>query len=81
MSERIAYWLDYDHPYVTYENDYVESVWWALATLHEKGLLNRGHKILPYCARCGTTLSSHEVAQGYEDVEDPSVFGRVRIER
>ena len=74
MSERIAYWLDYDHPYVTYENDYVESVWWALSTLHAKGLLTRGHKILPYCARCGTTLSSHEVAQGYEDVEDPSVF-------
>ncbi|MEO7998925.1 MAG: isoleucine--tRNA ligase, partial [Gemmatimonadaceae bacterium] len=74
MSERIAYWLDYDHPYVTYENNYIESVWWALSTLHDKGLLTRGHKILPYCARCGTTLSSHEVAQGYEDVEDPSVF-------
>ena len=55
-------------------NDYVESVWWALATLFEKGLLYRGHKILPYCARCGTALSSHEVAQGYEDVEDPSVY-------
>lgn len=74
LSERIAYWLDYEHPYVTYSNDYVESVWWALRTLHEKGLLTRGHKILPYCARCGTTLSSHEVAQGYEDVDDPSVF-------
>ena len=74
MSERIGYWLDYDTPYVTYENDYVESVWWALATLHAKGLLVKGHKILPYCARCGTALSSHEVAQGYEDVEDPSVY-------
>ncbi|MGV3709919.1 MAG: isoleucine--tRNA ligase [Gemmatimonas sp.] len=74
MSERIAYWLDYDHPYVTYENDFVESAWWALSTLHSNGLLSRGHKILPYCARCGTTLSSHEVAQGYEDVEDPSVY-------
>lgn len=74
LSERIGYWLDYADPYVTYSNDYVESVWWALRTLHDRGLLYRGHKILPYCARCGTTLSSHEVAQGYEDVEDPSVY-------
>jgi isoleucyl-tRNA synthetase len=74
LSERIGYWLDYEHPYVTYSPDYVESVWWALATLYRRGLLYRGHKILPYCARCGTALSSHEVAQGYEDVEDPSVY-------
>jgi isoleucyl-tRNA synthetase len=74
LSERIGYWLDYDDPYVTYSPDYVESVWWALSTLFRKGLLYRGHKILPYCARCGTALSSHEVAQGYEDVDDPSVY-------
>jgi isoleucyl-tRNA synthetase len=74
LSWRIGYWLDYDHPYVTYSNDYVESVWWALKTLHERGLLYRGHKVLPYCPRCETTLSSHEVALGYEDVEDPSVY-------
>ncbi|MEO8335474.1 MAG: isoleucine--tRNA ligase [bacterium] len=74
LSERIGYWLDYEHPYVTYTNDYVESVWWSLAALHAKGLLYRGHKILPYCARCGTSLSSHEVAQGYQDDEDPSVY-------
>ncbi|HEY5219824.1 MAG TPA: isoleucine--tRNA ligase [Gemmatimonadaceae bacterium] len=74
LSSRIGYWLDYAHPYVTYTNDYVESVWWALKTLHERDLLYRGHKILPYCPRCGTALSSHEVAQGYEDVEDPSVY-------
>jgi isoleucyl-tRNA synthetase len=74
LSARIAYWLDYEHPYVTYSNQYVESVWWALKTLHERDLLYRGHKILPYCPRCGTALSSHEVAQGYEDVEDPSVY-------
>ena len=74
LSARIAYWLDYEHPYVTYTNDYVESVWWALETLFSKNLLYRGHKILPYCPRCGTALSSHEVAQGYEDVEDPSVY-------
>ncbi len=74
VSERMGYWLDYADPYITYSNDYVESVWWALKTLHEKNLLYLGHKILPYCARCGTALSSHEVAQGYEDVEDPSVY-------
>jgi isoleucyl-tRNA synthetase len=74
LSERIAFWLDYAHPYVTYEPDYIESVWWALATLFQRGLLYRGHKILPYCSRCETALSSHEVAQGYEDVEDPSVY-------
>ncbi|HET9453600.1 MAG TPA: isoleucine--tRNA ligase [Gemmatimonadaceae bacterium] len=74
LSERIAYWLDYERPYITYSNEYVESVWWALSTLFAKGLLIRGHKILPYCPRCGTALSSHEVAQGYEDVEDPSVY-------
>ncbi len=74
MSERIGYWLDYSDPYVTYSNDYIESVWWALATLFRRGRLTRGHKVLPYCARCGTTLSSHEVAQGYKDVKDPSAY-------
>ncbi len=74
LSQRTAYWLDYNDPYVTYSHNFVESVWWALRTLHEKSLLVRGHKILPYCARCGTALSSHEVAQGYDDVEDPSVY-------
>jgi len=74
LSERIAYWLDYSDPYVTYSNDYIESVWWALATLFERGLLYRGHKVLPYCPRCETTLSSHEVAQGYKDVKDPSAY-------
>jgi isoleucyl-tRNA synthetase len=74
LSERIGYWLDYSDPYVTYSNNYIESVWWALATLFRRGRLYRGHKVLPYCARCGTTLSSHEVAQGYKDVKDPSAF-------
>ena len=74
LVERIAHWLDYEHPYVTYENGYVESEWWALKTLFDKGLLYQGHKILPYCPRCGTALSSHEVAQGYDDVDDPSVY-------
>ncbi|MFL5593809.1 MAG: isoleucine--tRNA ligase [Gemmatimonadaceae bacterium] len=74
LSERIGYWLDYTDPYVTYSNNYIESVWWALATMFRRGRLYRGHKVLPYCARCGTTLSSHEVAQGYKDVKDPSAF-------
>ncbi len=74
LSERMAYWLNYADPYVTFSNDYVESVWWALAQLHRRGLLYQGYKILPYCPRCETTLSSHEVAQGYKDVEDPSVY-------
>jgi isoleucyl-tRNA synthetase len=74
LSERIGFWLTYDDAYITYTNEYMESVWWALATLHERDLLYRGHKILPYCPRCGTALSSHEVAQGYRDVKDPSVY-------
>ncbi len=80
VSARMGYWLDYDDPYVTYTNEYVESVWWALKTLHTKNLLYQGHKILPYCARCGTALSSHELAQGYEDVEDPSVYVALDLE-
>jgi isoleucyl-tRNA synthetase len=80
LSERIAFWLDYAQPYVTYTNEYIESVWWSLKTLHDRDLLYRGHKILPYCPRCGTTLSSHEVAQGYEDVEDPSVYVALEVE-
>jgi isoleucyl-tRNA synthetase len=74
LSERMGYWLDYEQAYVTYHNAYVESVWWALKTLGERGLLYRGHKILPYCPRCGTALSSHELAQGYRTVTDPSVY-------
>ncbi len=79
MSERVGYWLDFDAAYWTYTNDYVESVWWALATLWRKGLLERGYKIQPYCARCGTTLSSHEVAQNYKETEDPSVWTLFRV--
>src|SRR5207237_10623218 len=74
LSARIGFWLDYAHPYITYTNDYVESVWWALKTLFDRDLLYRGHKILPYCPRCGTALSSHEVAQGYDEVQTNSVY-------
>ena len=74
LSDRVGYWLDYEHPYVTYSNDYIETVWWLLKRLHDKALLYRGHKVLPYCPRCGTALSSHELAQGYDTVQTNSVF-------
>ena len=63
-----------EHPYVSYTDDYIESVWWELKTIDEKVLLYKGHKIVPYCPRCGTALSSHEVAQGYKDVKEVSIF-------
>ena len=74
LSDRIGYWLDYDHPYITYSNDYIETVWWLLHRLHQRDLLYRGHRVLPYCPRCGTVLSSHELAQGYETVTTNSVY-------
>ncbi len=74
LTERIGFWVDIEDAYQTMDATYVESVWWALAQLWEKDLLYEGHKVVPYCVRCGTALSSHEVAQGYADVEDPSVY-------
>lgn len=74
LSDRIGYWLDYDNPYVTCTNDYIESVWWILSRLHQRDLLYRGHRVLPYCPRCGTVLSSHELALGYEDVTTNSIY-------
>ncbi len=79
LTERIGFWLDLEHAYRTLDRDYVESVWWALARIHGKGLLYEGHKVVPYCPRCGTALSSHEVALGYRDVEDPSVYVRLPV--
>jgi isoleucyl-tRNA synthetase len=76
LSERTAYWVDLDNAYVTFSNDYIQSVWWILKQFWEKDLLYKGLKVVPYCARCGTPLSSHEVSLGYEDVKDPSVFVR-----
>jgi len=81
MLVRLGFWIDTDHPYMTYTDDYIETLWWELKTIHEAGRLYQGHKILPYCPRCGTGLSSHEVAQGYAEVEDPSVFVRLRLEQ
>ncbi len=79
MSERVAFWIDMENPYVTYHNEYIESVWWSLKQLWDKDLLYKGHKIVPYCPRCGTALSSHEVAQGYKDVKDSSAYVKFRI--
>ncbi|HRP08443.1 MAG TPA: isoleucine--tRNA ligase, partial [Gemmatimonadales bacterium] len=74
LSERIGYWLDYDSAYYTCSRNYVESVWHLLARLHRRGMLVRGHRVLPYCPRCGTVLSSHELAQGYQDIRDKSIY-------
>ncbi|UCG74648.1 MAG: isoleucine--tRNA ligase [Gemmatimonadota bacterium] len=79
LSQRIGYWLDYDDAYVTCTPDYVESVWWAIAEIERKGLLYRGYKVVPYCSRCGTGLSSHEVAMGWADVVDTSVFVKFHL--
>lgn len=79
MIRRMGFWIDLDHPYVTYTDDYIETLWWALKEIHARGLLYPGHKILPYCPRCGTSLSSHEVAQGYARAVDPSVFVRMPL--
>ena len=79
MSDRMGFWADMDNPYITYDNDYIESEWWALKAIYEKGLLYKGHKIVPYCPRCGTALSSHEVAQGYKEVKETSATVRFRV--
>ena len=74
FSDVVGFWADMEHPYITYENDYIESVWWALNEIWKKGLLYKGHKVVPYCPRCGTPLSSHQVAQGYKDVKERSAM-------
>jgi isoleucyl-tRNA synthetase len=79
LTERIGFWIDTDQAYFTLTNEYIESVWWALSEVWKKGLLYQGHKVVPYCPRCGTALSSHEVAQGYKDVVDPSVYVRFPV--
>ena len=79
FSDTVGFWADMEQPYVTYHNDYIESEWWALKTIFDKGLLYKGYKIMPYCPRCGTPLSSHEVAQGYKDVKERSAIVRFRL--
>ena len=79
VTRRIGFWVDLENPYITYTNEYIESVWWIIKEFWKKELVYLGHKILPYCPRCQTPLSSHEVSQGYKEVSDPSVFIKVRI--
>ena len=79
LTDRIAFWVDLEEAYVTYTNDYIESVWWILKTFWDKDLLYQGFKVVPYCPRCGTPLSDHEVAQGYSEAVDPSVFVRLPL--
>ena len=79
MTNKVGFWVDMEHPYITYENKYIESVWWALKELWKKGLLYEGHKVMPYCPRCGTALSSHEVAQGYKDVNDLTCIAKFKV--
>ena len=79
MSDRVGYWADMENPYITYDNKYIESVWWSLKQIADMGLLYKGHKVVPYCPRCGTALSSHEVSQGYKTVREKSAFVRFKV--
>ena len=79
ITHRIGFWLDMDDPYVTLKNEYIESVWWSLKQAWEKKLLYHGHKVVPYCTRCGTALSAHEIAQGYKTVKEPSIFVKFKL--
>lgn len=79
LTDRIGYWVDLDNAYITYTNEYIESVWWILKNFWDKNLLYQGYKVVPYCPRCGTPLSDHEVAQGYREATDPSVFVRLPL--
>jgi isoleucyl-tRNA synthetase len=79
LTERIGFWIDMDHPYVTFDNNYIESCWWLIKQLWDKDLIYQSYKVTPHCPRCGTSLSSHEVALGYKEAEDPSVYVKFRL--
>ncbi|MDI6779602.1 MAG: isoleucine--tRNA ligase [Bacteroidota bacterium] len=79
MTERMGYWVNLSYPYITFENTYIESIWWALKEYFKKGMIYKGYKIQPYCPRCETPLSSHEVSLGYEDVKDPSIYVKLKV--
>lgn len=79
LTERMGYWVDMDHPYITFENSYIESIWWALKRFYDRDMIYKGYKIQPYCPRCETPLSSHEVSLGYEDVKDPSIYVKMKV--
>lgn len=80
MTNQIGYWVDMDNPYVTYHNEYIESIWWAVKQMWDKNLIYQGHKVMPYCPRCGTALSSHELAQGYKDVNDITCIAKFKVD-
>lgn len=79
MTKRMAYEIDMDNPYITLDNDYIESVWWILDKFYKEGLIYEGHKILPYCPRCGTGLASHEVAQGYKEIKSETAIAKFKL--
>jgi len=79
LTERVGFWLDMENPYITYEPEYIETLWWIIKQIQQKGLLYKGYKVLPYCPRCGTSLSSHEVALGYKSIKEPSVYVKLKI--
>lgn len=79
LTERMGFWLDLKNPYITYDPSYIESLWWIIQRAWEKGLLYKGHKVVPHCPRCGTALSSHEVALGYEEIEEDSIFVKFKV--
>jgi isoleucyl-tRNA synthetase len=81
LTQKIGYWVDMDNPYITYDPLYMESIWWIIKQISDKGLLYQGHKVVPYCPRCGTALSSHEVAQGYKTVKEPSIFVKFKLKQ
>lgn len=81
LTKRVGFWLDMKDPYVTYKNEYMETIWWTLSEISKKKLLYKGHKIVPWCTRCGTALSSHELAQGYKEVEDASVYIKFKVKK
>jgi len=80
LTERIGFWLDMENPYITYENDYIETLWWIIKQIYKKGLLYQDYKVVPYCPRCGTSLSSHEVALGYQKIKEPAIYVKFKIQ-
>ena len=78
FTEKLGYWVDLDHPYITYDNDYIETVWWILSRFHAEGMLYKGHKVVPYCPVCGTPISSHEMANSYRQVTEPSIYVKLK---
>jgi isoleucyl-tRNA synthetase len=81
LTDRIGFWIDMKHPYITFDNGYIETCWWIIKTLWDKGLVYQGYKVTPHCPRCGTSLSSHEVALGYDEADDPSIYIKFEVKR